>query len=209
MDKIQIPDALRDLLGDEATRNAFLSQLGVPGTQSTAPANTMNRGYAQAAISARSESPIMSDLGDPDSPPYVPEGEPASRPSGKRARRGGHASGPSHRSSQRQPAPRTNLNDNLTRAGNPRPKAKPKPKSRAKPSKAPVRPVASALNYGDAIRAAAAANNASRRRFIAGIDFGTTFTSVSYCVVNEDDDDDDPIVFPEQIGVIRSWENCP
>jgi hypothetical protein len=43
----------------------------------------------------------------------------------------------------------------------------------------------------------------TRRRFIVGIDYGTTFTSVSYHVSS--DEDDQTRVFPHEIGVITEW----
>jgi hypothetical protein len=41
------------------------------------------------------------------------------------------------------------------------------------------------------------------RKFIVGIDYGTTFTSVSYHI--QSDEDDHTRVFPHEVGVISEW----
>lgn len=46
-------------------------------------------------------------------------------------------------------------------------------------------------------------SESARRRFIVGIDYGTTFTSVSYHASRENDPES--LIFPNQIGIIRRW----
>lgn len=58
-------------------------------------------------------------------------------------------------------------------------------------------------NFNTFMHCAATCSEDIRRRFIIGIDYGTTFTSVSYHASREDDPES--LVFPNQIGIIRRW----
>lgn len=202
MDLNQVPsaqlDALRRLLNDETLRSTLLSQLPGLGAQNSGSSSTANNGHAQAAFSTLNGTPSDNSL---NSPPYDLEVDSVSRPSGKRARRGGNVSGPSYRSSTSRTAPPPKPNGNLSKAGNQKPTPKRKSKAKPKPVSGATGPVV--VNYADAIRAAGAGAGPSRRKFVIGLDYGTTFTSVSYYALDEDDDE--PMVFPGQVGIIRKW----